>query len=107
MARSLLDNAYVAHLRKDGAFARQCVALAAVLEDLDVSASRIGFLVQCMRSGFAMGDMDGENAGPAPEGAGRIIVPGAASPGSARPREGPEGPDEGIIISPHSLIEKP
>ena len=61
-----------------------------------------------MRSGFAMGDVDGEKAGPAPEQAeGRIILPGAASPGSARPADGREASEEGIIVSPRSLIEKP
>jgi hypothetical protein len=103
MAGSLLDNAYVAHQRKDGVLARQCAALAAVLEDPAVPASRIGFLVQCMRSGFALGDMDQDKAGPGPEGEGRIILPGAAPSGSARPEE----PGEGIIVSPRSLIHKP
>ena len=100
MATSLLDNAYVAHLQKDRESAREYRALAAVVEDGSIAARSIGFLVECLRSGFSLGESEGGRAAEETP-AGRIIIPGA------RADRGDEPGDGSILTAPTSLIQKP
>jgi hypothetical protein len=100
VASSLLDNAYVAHIQKDGEGAREQRALAAVVEDGSIPARSIGFLVECLRSGFSLGEGEGGRVGEETP-AGRIIIPGA------RADRGEEPGDSSILTAPTSLIQKP
>jgi len=100
VASSLLDNAYVAHIQKDEEIAREQRALAAVVGDDSVPAQRIGFLVECLRSGFSLGEGEGGRAAEETP-AGRIIIPGARADRGEEPGGG------SILTAPTSLIQKP
>lgn len=83
IARSLMDNAYVALFQKDGTFARECGALSEIVADSSVAPRDIGFLVHCMRGCFEFSEMgaDGKPVQQQEEGRGGIIIPGAREPG--------------------------
>jgi hypothetical protein len=100
IASSLLDNAYVASIQKDGESAREQRALAVIVGNGSVPARSIGFLVECLRSGFSLGEGEGVRAAEETP-AGRIIIPGARTDRG----EGPGGCS--ILTAPTSLIQKP